>query len=127
MHFLTAIVILAAEEGGESGSNVDLVLPERSELIAGVIAPRIPSREARVLDVGCASGRLLANIRDLGFPNVVGLDPSPACAAIRPAWAAPAPRAARWSRAACASRHRGLWRRRGSCPWRCRVARRWPS
>jgi SAM-dependent methyltransferase len=34
-----------------------------------------------VLDVGCASGRLLANIRDLGFPNVVGLDPSPACAA----------------------------------------------
>ena len=53
----------------------------RLELIAGIIAPRIPSTQARVLDVGCASGRLLANIRDLGFPNVVGLDPSPACAA----------------------------------------------
>ena len=66
-----------AQRGGEE-SQYDR---RRLELIAGIIAPRIPSTTARVLDVGCASGRLLANIRELGFPNVVGLDPSPACAA----------------------------------------------
>jgi F-type H+-transporting ATPase subunit b len=36
MQFLTAIVVLAQEE--ESSSNVDLVLPETAELIAGIIA-----------------------------------------------------------------------------------------
>lgn len=53
----------------------------RLALIADVVAPQLPSREVRVLDVGCATGRLLANIRERGYPNVVGLDPSPACAA----------------------------------------------
>jgi SAM-dependent methyltransferase len=53
----------------------------RLELIAGIVASHIPFAAARVLDVGCASGRLLASIRERGFPNVFGLDPSPACAA----------------------------------------------
>jgi len=53
----------------------------RLALIAGIIAPHLPSSGVRILDVGCASGRLLANLRDVGFPNVTGLDPSPACAA----------------------------------------------
>lgn len=53
----------------------------RLALISGIIAPHLPFAAARVLDVGCASGRLLANIRAQGFPNVTGLDPSPACAA----------------------------------------------
>ena len=53
----------------------------RLTLIADIIAPHVQWPGARVLDVGCASGRLLANIRDRGFPNVLGLDPSPACAA----------------------------------------------
>lgn len=53
----------------------------RLALIAGIIAPRVTSPDARILDVGCASGRLLANLRDRGFANVIGLDPSPACAA----------------------------------------------
>src|SRR5258708_1763660 len=46
-----------------------------------IVAPHVPSTEARILDVGCASGRLLKDIRDRGFANVTGLDPSPACAA----------------------------------------------
>ena len=43
--------------------------------------PHLPSPDVRLLDVGCASGRLLANLRDRGFASVTGLDPSPACAA----------------------------------------------
>ena len=66
-----------AQRGGEE-SEFDA---RRLGLIADIIAPRVPSAEARVLDVGCASGRLLANIRERGFPQVAGLDPSPACAA----------------------------------------------
>lgn len=52
----------------------------RLALIADIIVPHVPGRGARILDIGCATGRLLANLRDRGFPNVVGLDPSPACA-----------------------------------------------
>lgn len=53
----------------------------RLAIIAGIIAPLVPNRDARILDVGCATGRLLANLRDHGFVNVHGADPSPACAA----------------------------------------------
>jgi len=53
----------------------------RLALIADIIAPHLQSPEMRILDVGCASGRLLANIRERGFVNVTGLDPSDSCAA----------------------------------------------
>jgi SAM-dependent methyltransferase len=53
----------------------------RLTLIADIVAPHVPSPAARILDVGCASGRLLKDIRDRGFANVTGLDPSPTCAA----------------------------------------------
>jgi SAM-dependent methyltransferase len=53
----------------------------RLALIARMIAPHVPRRDARILDIGCASGRLLASLREAGFSNVSGLDPSPACAA----------------------------------------------
>jgi SAM-dependent methyltransferase len=38
-------------------------------------------RDARILDVGCARGGLLDALRDLGFTNLTGLDPSAVCAA----------------------------------------------
>ena len=66
-----------AQRGGEE-SEYDA---RRLGLIADIVAPRVPFADARILDVGCASGRLLANIRERGFPRVTGLDPSPACAA----------------------------------------------
>jgi SAM-dependent methyltransferase len=66
-----------AQRGGAE-SEYDL---RRLTLIADVIAPHLVSPAVRVLDVGCASGRLLAVLRDRGFPKVTGLDPSPACAA----------------------------------------------
>jgi SAM-dependent methyltransferase len=33
------------------------------------------SRESRILDVGCGSGKLLRRLRELGFTNLTGLDP----------------------------------------------------
>ena len=53
----------------------------RLSVIADLLAARLPSRNARILDIGCASGRLLANLRERGFASVTGLDPSPSCAA----------------------------------------------
>jgi SAM-dependent methyltransferase len=52
----------------------------RLVLSAEILADHIEDRHARVLDVGCATGRLLAELRDRGFSAVAGLDPSAACA-----------------------------------------------
>jgi SAM-dependent methyltransferase len=46
---------------------------------ADLIAKHIPSRESRVLEIGCATGQLLRALHDLGFRKLVGTDPSPAC------------------------------------------------
>lgn len=53
----------------------------RLEIVARDFERFIPSRETHVLDVGCASGRLPACIKDHGYAHVMGVDPSPACAA----------------------------------------------
>jgi SAM-dependent methyltransferase len=47
--------------------------------MAGLIQRFIPSRDARILEIGSASGGLLAALQDLGFTNLLGADPSPAC------------------------------------------------
>ena len=47
---------------------------------AATIAQFIPSKTARVLEIGCATGKLLSLVRDAGFPSIQGLDPSPGCA-----------------------------------------------
>ncbi len=51
----------------------------RMDVIADVVAPLIPHERARILDIGCASGRLLYLLARRGYPNVTGLDPSPGC------------------------------------------------
>ncbi|HET6898951.1 MAG TPA: class I SAM-dependent methyltransferase, partial [Vicinamibacteria bacterium] len=53
----------------------------RLEIVARDFERFIPARDARVLDVGCASGRLPACLREHGYTEVMGVDPSPACAA----------------------------------------------
>jgi SAM-dependent methyltransferase len=45
------------------------------------LASRLPSHSLRILDVGCATGGLLSVFKQRGFANVLGADPSPACAA----------------------------------------------
>jgi FkbM family methyltransferase len=51
----------------------------RMSVIAEVIAPLIPRVDAAILDIGCASGRLLYLLRERGFLDITGLDPSRGC------------------------------------------------
>ena len=53
----------------------------RLETTARQIALKLPEREARILDAGCANGGLLVSLRRLGFNQLLGLDPSPTCVA----------------------------------------------
>ncbi len=53
---------------------------KRFETIADQLIPFLSSREVRILDVGCATGGLLSVFKQRGFGNVLGIDPSPACA-----------------------------------------------
>jgi SAM-dependent methyltransferase len=43
------------------------------------VAAIVPDRQARIGDLGCANGGLLGELKTLGFSNLVGVDPSPAC------------------------------------------------
>jgi SAM-dependent methyltransferase len=52
---------------------------ERFQEAAKVIRDYIPSADSRVLEIGSASGQLLRVLRDLGYRNLLGADPSPGC------------------------------------------------
>jgi len=65
------------ESAGEVESEYDLA---RFEVIVDHVAPYLGSPAARILEVGCATGGLLAAFKRRGFSNLVGADPSPACA-----------------------------------------------
>jgi len=52
----------------------------RFRIIADSLQEFLPSVQARILDVGCSTGGLLAILKERGFVNVLGLDPSPVCA-----------------------------------------------
>lgn len=51
----------------------------RLEQLADHVAEFCADREARIVDIGCANGGLLVALREKGFKNVCGIDPSPAC------------------------------------------------
>lgn len=52
--------------------------------IASTLGESIANKSSSILELGCATGRLLAMLREEGFANVQGLDPSPGCA--KAAW-----------------------------------------
>jgi SAM-dependent methyltransferase len=52
----------------------------RAAAIAAFIGRYVPSPDAHILEIGCATGRLLWELRSLGFQHVSGVDPSPSCA-----------------------------------------------
>jgi SAM-dependent methyltransferase len=71
---------LSRYESPERAGENPLFERDRAAAVADLITSFLPSRDARVLEVGCATGRLLHEIRGRGFANVSGLDPSPSCA-----------------------------------------------
>lgn len=50
------------------------------EHLARLLTNVIPSREARILEIGCANAKLLGLLKKRGYANVFGIDPSPGCA-----------------------------------------------
>jgi SAM-dependent methyltransferase len=52
----------------------------RLRVLAEFIQPIIPNRHSPILEIGCANGRLLSYLKDAGYHNVSGVDPSPGCA-----------------------------------------------
>lgn len=52
---------------------------ERVKVTARQIADYLGDSSAAVLDVGCANGGLLKALMDIGYQDVLGIDPSPVC------------------------------------------------
>jgi 2-polyprenyl-3-methyl-5-hydroxy-6-metoxy-1,4-benzoquinol methylase len=63
------------DRGGQQTS-LDMV---RLAALADIVQTQVPSNSA-ILDVGCSTGALLNLLKERGFPNITGLDPSPYCA-----------------------------------------------
>lgn len=48
--------------------------------LAELLQSNIPDKSSRILEIGCANGRLLAYLKEAGYRDVRGVDPSPGCA-----------------------------------------------
>src|ERR1035438_4409532 len=64
-----------ADRGGAEPPGAE----DRFQDIAAALGRFIPSPHSRVLEIGCASGQLLKVLKEWGFSNVEGVDPSPGC------------------------------------------------
>lgn len=64
-----------------TGSGLSEWDAQRLRDAADAIVGQTFSRDARILDLGCANGGLLGALKDKGFSNLTGVDPSDACAA----------------------------------------------
>jgi ubiquinone/menaquinone biosynthesis C-methylase UbiE len=65
-----------AAGGGETAAD-----RQRLDKTISILTQWLPSREIRILDIGCATGGLLAALRNAGYRNLLGIDPSPLCVA----------------------------------------------
>jgi SAM-dependent methyltransferase len=68
-----------ADETTGTGGGYQAWDDRRLERMAATIAEAIPDRGARIVEVGCANGGLLRWLVSLGYRDVIGVDPSPAC------------------------------------------------
>jgi SAM-dependent methyltransferase len=69
-----------ADPGNSSGSGESAHDRERLETTAAILSRYLSGPGARILDIGCAGGGLLAAFENRGYRNLVGVDPSAACA-----------------------------------------------
>jgi SAM-dependent methyltransferase len=64
-----------AEKGSEGSKREQKRLKKTASIISSVIK----DKKAKILDIGCANGVLLAELKNKGFENLNGLDPSHSC------------------------------------------------
>jgi SAM-dependent methyltransferase len=64
------------QEDGREGSFAEQRFPGAAAFIRSVV----DDTHIRILDVGCSNGGLLHALAEQGFNNLLGMDPSPACA-----------------------------------------------
>lgn len=70
-----------ADQGTSTGGGGDPRDQARITMTANEIARHLTDPNVRIVDIGCANGGMLAALRDLGFTNLLGIDPSPDCVA----------------------------------------------
>lgn len=68
-----------ADSATSTGSGLSPWDASRLTQLANQVTSFAPLRTSRLLDVGCATGGLLSALRDIGYSNICGIDPSPAC------------------------------------------------
>ena len=51
----------------------------RCESTVNALTPFLPDPNVRILDIGCATGRMLGLLKQRGYSNVLGIDPSETC------------------------------------------------
>jgi hypothetical protein len=62
-----------------TGSGTDSFDLLRLEAAVNIIQRILPFKSAKILDMGCANGGLLKVLNNLGYQNVIGVDPSETC------------------------------------------------
>lgn len=70
-----------ADAATSTGAGISAQDSARLKVTAQQILQFEPDRKARLLDLGCATGGLLRELRSLGLENCLGMDPSAACVA----------------------------------------------
>lgn len=64
-----------SERGGQESEFRSARFREIAELVGRVV----PDRSAAILEIGCSTGNLLHALKETGYADVRGVDPSPAC------------------------------------------------
>ena len=62
-----------------SGSGIENYDSKRLEFTANAIKRVLPDYSSAILDMGCANGGLLRSLKQLGYQNIMGVDPSKNC------------------------------------------------
>ena len=68
------------DPGNSTGSGDSAHDKARLEETAAILSQYLPWPGARILDIGCAGGGLLAALKSRGYRHLVGVDPSAICA-----------------------------------------------
>ena len=67
------------EHKHQAGRVSGVALANYQKIVDG-LRPFLPRKEARIADIGCATGGLLSVFQRNGYTNLIGVDPSPSCA-----------------------------------------------